>query len=65
MINLKKCTYCKYEKNNHFLESKDYSTSKEIFNIVKCEKCNLLYTNPRPDYAPKKIIIELDIAATI
>jgi|TARA_B110000444_G_scaffold17376_1_gene14773 2-polyprenyl-3-methyl-5-hydroxy-6-metoxy-1,4-benzoquinol methylase len=48
MINLKKCTYCKYEKNNHFLESKDYSTSKEIFNIVKCEKCNLLYTNPRP-----------------
>jgi len=48
MINLKNCPNCKSIENDQFLTSKDYSTSKEIFNIVKCKNCELLFTNPRP-----------------
>ena len=48
MIKLDKCPLCDNKNINLFLESKDYSTSKELFNIEKCNDCDFLFTNPRP-----------------
>lgn len=45
---IEQCPICSGSKNNIFLEGKDFSLSKEKFNIVKCLSCNFLYTNPRP-----------------
>lgn len=42
------CPNCKsYDFKNHMI-CKDYSVSQESFAIVKCNKCELLFTNPRP-----------------
>lgn len=46
---LDKCPLC---KNGHFSNSiiiKDHAISKESFTICRCNNCNLLFTNPRPD----------------
>ena len=48
MIKLDKCPLCDNKNINLFLKSKDYSTSKELFNIEKCNACDFLFTNPRP-----------------
>jgi 2-polyprenyl-3-methyl-5-hydroxy-6-metoxy-1,4-benzoquinol methylase len=47
MIEIKNCQIC---NGNNFLritKTKDYSTSKEEFIIVKCQDCEFLFTNPR------------------
>ena len=49
MIKLDKCPLCDNKNISLFLESKDYSTSKELFNIEKCNACSFLFTNPRPE----------------
>ena len=48
MITLKECPFCKGINLTKKLNCKDYSTSKENFNIVSCETCGILFTNPRP-----------------
>ena len=49
MIKLDKCPLCDNKNISLLLESKDYSTSKELFNIEKCNACSFLFTNPRPE----------------
>ena len=47
MIEIKNCQIC---NGNNFLritKTKDYSTSKEEFVIVKCQNCDFLFTSPR------------------
>ena len=47
MIEIKNCQIC---NGNNFLritKTKDYSTSKEEFVIVKCQDCEFLFTSPR------------------
>lgn len=46
---LETCPSCKHTSFNNFLICKDYLTSQESFAIVKCSKCHLVFTNPRPD----------------
>lgn len=48
-----KCPACEGDSHSHYISCKDYTVSKEHFNIVQCQQCNLLFTNPRP---PKSII---------
>lgn len=42
------CPLCNSEKSELYKTVKDYTVSKENFNIVKCKNCNFLFTNPRP-----------------
>ena len=49
MIKLNKCPLCNSNSINLFIKSKDYSTSKQAFNIDKCDNCGFLFTNPRPE----------------
>ncbi|WP_317195923.1 class I SAM-dependent methyltransferase [Litoribacter ruber] len=46
---LTKCPLCKSGHFNNTLIVKDHSVSQESFTICKCKKCELLFTNPRPD----------------
>jgi SAM-dependent methyltransferase len=49
---LEKLTHCPLCKSGLFLnhsEIKDHSISKENFYTCKCSKCDLVFTNPRPD----------------
>ncbi|WP_143959275.1 class I SAM-dependent methyltransferase [Litoribacter populi] len=46
---LTKCPLCKSGHFNNALVVKDHSVSQESFTICKCKKCELLFTNPRPD----------------
>lgn len=48
MENLNSCTLCGNNNFSVYLESKDYFLTKEEFTIVKCEKCGLMFVNPRP-----------------
>jgi len=44
-----RCDFCNSDKNEFILSSKDfYNNRPGEFNIVRCLKCNLVYTNPRP-----------------
>ena len=46
---LNECPICSSSDFELFLRSKDFSVSKEEFNIVTCRNCGLMFTNPRPD----------------
>lgn len=46
---LEECPACKHPKFSNYMICKDHSVSGESFALVKCEKCNLVFTNPRPD----------------
>jgi len=48
MKTISKCPVCNSTKFNHFLTCKDYTVSKQDFNIVSCADCNFKFTNPRP-----------------
>jgi len=43
------CPICNTSSFSLFKKVKDYTVSKEFFNIVNCNQCGLLFTNPRPD----------------
>jgi len=43
------CPICKTDSFNAFLTCKDYTVSKQSFNIVSCNNCNFKFTNPRPE----------------
>lgn len=46
---LDECPLCGFSSHSNHLIVDDHSHSQESFAIVKCQKCSLLYTNPRPD----------------
>ncbi|WP_114748314.1 class I SAM-dependent methyltransferase [Pleomorphovibrio marinus] len=46
---LNKCPLCKEGGFSNAMIIEDHAISKESFTICKCENCNLLFTNPRPD----------------
>ncbi len=45
---LEECPICSNKRFDNFLICDDYSVSKESFALVKCTKCSLILTNPRP-----------------
>ncbi len=45
---LEECPSCKHPQFNNFKICKDHSVSGESFALVKCSKCQLVFTNPRP-----------------
>lgn len=46
-INCPNCNHSKYKK---ILTSKDFVNNQDgKFNVVRCNKCNFMYTNPRPN----------------
>ncbi|TDB57345.1 class I SAM-dependent methyltransferase [Arundinibacter roseus] len=45
---LTKCPVCNAGHFSAFLHVKDYTVSGNLFQIVKCDSCNFLFTNPRP-----------------
>jgi 2-polyprenyl-3-methyl-5-hydroxy-6-metoxy-1,4-benzoquinol methylase len=49
METLKNCPACSGQKMTRVLQAKDYTVSKNTFDIVRCEACDLLFTNPRPE----------------
>jgi len=48
MKTISNCPVCNSTKFNHFLTCKDYTVSRQDFNIVSCADCNFKFTNPRP-----------------
>ncbi len=46
---LKECPACGSENHSFVRKCKDFTVSAEIFSIVQCNSCSLLFTNPRPD----------------
>ena len=63
-----KCDLCRSNNDILFLQTRDYRYGHpEMFNIVKCNNCGLIYMNPRPiiasisklyegDYTPNNIL---------
>ena len=47
-IEIKECPICGSEESKLFLESNDYSTSKEDFNVRECSSCSFRFTSPIP-----------------
>lgn len=45
---LEDCPACKHSQFNNFIICKDHYVSQESFALVKCAKCQLVFTNPRP-----------------
>lgn len=43
------CPICGEKDFSKYLETLDYTTTREVFTIQKCNHCSLLITNPRPD----------------
>ncbi len=48
MTKLDHCPVCNNNTSDSFLKCKDYTVSKDIFDIVKCKSCGFAFTNPRP-----------------
>jgi 2-polyprenyl-3-methyl-5-hydroxy-6-metoxy-1,4-benzoquinol methylase len=49
------CDYCRSMKTKAILKSRDFLNQRHgIFQIVKCKKCGLIFTNPRPQEASIK-----------
>ena len=42
------CPSCGHPKFQNYLTCTDHSVSSENFSLDKCEKCELIFTNPRP-----------------
>jgi SAM-dependent methyltransferase len=42
------CPACNAAKTSDFLEVKDHFLSKETFQLLKCDQCQLVFTTPRP-----------------
>ncbi len=50
MIHLSNCPACKNESEiSHFSICTDYFKSGEVFDIMKCNNCGILFTNPVPE----------------
>jgi SAM-dependent methyltransferase len=42
------CPACNHDQATSFLEVKDHFLSKEVFTLLTCDSCKLVYTTPRP-----------------
>lgn len=49
MVDIKQCPVCNANSFRQDLVCKDYTVSKEDFNLVVCESCGFKFTNPRPE----------------
>ena len=49
METLLACPICNTTSFLPFISCKDYTVSRETFNIVSCQGCNFKFTNPRPN----------------
>lgn len=49
MKKINNCPNCESQDYTNLIECVDNTVSKEAFTIVKCSKCKLAYTNPRPE----------------
>lgn len=45
---LESCPVCSHKQFGNHIICEDHSVSKESFALVKCGKCGLVFTNPRP-----------------
>ena len=45
---LEECPVCKHPKFTNKIICKDHLVTQESFALVSCDKCGLLFTNPRP-----------------
>src|ERR1043165_5058897 len=43
------CPICGEKDFSKFLSTLDYTTTRESFDVQRCDHCRLLLTNPRPD----------------
>ncbi len=59
MEEIKNCFICGNDKFSQFIKCKDLLLTKEEFQIVQCEKCGFLFTNPRPQESDIKNIMSL------
>lgn len=48
MENIQNCPVCGSPHATLKFKAKDYTVSNELFHIVTCDSCRLIYTNPRP-----------------
>lgn len=48
---LEKCPVCNNKLFDNYMICTDHSVSGESFALVKCQECNLVFTNPRPEEA--------------
>jgi 2-polyprenyl-3-methyl-5-hydroxy-6-metoxy-1,4-benzoquinol methylase len=48
MENIQNCPVCGSPHSSLKFKAKDYTVSNEMFHIVTCDSCRLIYTNPRP-----------------
>lgn len=46
---LDQCPVCKNKQFDNYMICDDYSVSGESFALVKCQNCELVFTNPRPE----------------
>lgn len=49
MENLNNCPICNSTQFSPFLMCKDYTVSRETFQIISCNSCGFKFTNPRPE----------------
>ena len=42
------CPLCTNSSFTHFLTVKDYLVSHQCFNLIRCNQCSFIFTNPRP-----------------
>ncbi|OFX79189.1 MAG: hypothetical protein A2X12_01940 [Bacteroidetes bacterium GWE2_29_8] len=49
MEKLNKCPICNNSNFTIFLKCVDFTTTKEVFEITKCNDCGFKFTNPRPN----------------
>ena len=48
METLLECPICRGREFEPFLRCEDYTVSHETFQLVKCQSCEFVFTNPRP-----------------
>ncbi len=49
MEKLEQCIICGNKEFSEYLKGTDYFLTQEKFTIVKCNKCDFIFVNPRPD----------------
>jgi 2-polyprenyl-3-methyl-5-hydroxy-6-metoxy-1,4-benzoquinol methylase len=49
MLQLKDCPVCRKKEFETFLKTKDYFLTQEPFELVKCQDCDFVFTNPIPE----------------
>jgi 2-polyprenyl-3-methyl-5-hydroxy-6-metoxy-1,4-benzoquinol methylase len=48
MEKISNCPVCQHPTHQPFLTCQDYTVSQESFELVQCQQCQFVWTNPRP-----------------